>query len=370
MINIGDTFDDVLIKPSFSTIESRKDVSVKTDFLGYSVFPLIPSNMDSVTSPEMVNAVTKAGAIGSLHRFMTVEENLDQYYKSIDLMVQSGTPVIPPICSFGIGPEEYRRALNLAHAGAKILLLDVAHGAAIHVVNQYNKVRANVPESIKIIVGNFSDAEGILEFNKHVKVRPNAYKVGIGGGSMCLTRVVTGCGVPTLGSVADCASTGFPIIADGGIRTSGDIAKAFAAGASAVMVGQLLAGTEESPGESVWQERHNGNYFFNKYDSTRPILDPIMEKVITHKKYRGSASAESYEVQGKTASHRAPEGDSTLVPYKGAVGPIIENLEAGVRSALTYVGASNLTEFKERAKFIKVSQNSVKESIAHGKSSS
>lgn len=177
--------------------------------------------------------------------------------------------------------------------------------------------------------------------------------------SMCTTRVVTGCGLPTLQSILDCRSLGIPIIADGGIKNSGDIAKSLAAGASIVMLGNLLSGTHETPGPLF-----DGNNWGRLNEDSPDFLNNKICKM-----YRGSASKESYEAQEKNAIHRTPEGESTLVPYKGSVTDVIENLTAGLKSSMSYVGATTLDEFCKKAILIEVSENGAKENYAHGKKS-
>lgn len=187
---------------------------------------------------------------------------------------------------------------------------------------------------------------------------------------MCTTRVVTGCGYPQISAIQEIrAVTHRPIIADGGIKSSGDVAKALAAGADLVMLGGLLAGTDETPGEIVNEHQH-------KVDLVNLVAKPtslyqdnyfIHPSTSLYKKYRGSASKESYEVQGKIASHRSPEGVSTLVPYKGPVANVVQQIEAGLKSAMSYVGARHLERFKETAKLIQISQAGYREGEAHGK---
>jgi IMP dehydrogenase len=304
--------------------------------------PIISSNMDTVTGSEMARAMFNSGAVGSLHRFSTIEDNVKQFLDSPNRS----------IVSVGLGISELDRALALSNAGAFTILVDVAHGASMKVVQQVKDLRGILPEDTQIIVGNFATARSIKDFLYHLgNYRVDAWKVGIGGGSACLTRVVTGCGMPTLASVIDCASLGLPIIADGGMRNSGDIAKALAAGATTVMLGGMLAGTLETPGEVIWDQE--GGYLLNT----------------GHKKYRGSASTESYEVQGKIASHRSYEGDSYLVPYKGPVKDILQQIEGGLRSSLSYVGANNLEEFRERATLVQITGQGFKENGSHGKRS-
>jgi IMP dehydrogenase len=344
------SFDDVLLVPQFSTIKSRKDVDTSTKLMGLNLkLPIISSNMDTVTESTMANAMAAQGAVGALHRFCTIEQNVDMFLKCTqDVMV-----------SVGLGTTELERFEALMHAGAREFILDVAHGSSMEVVKQVKQMR-DIEVAFDLMVGNFATGRSIQDFLYHLgNYGVDAWKVGIGGGSGCTTRIVTGCGLPTFGSIVDCVqATTLPVIADGGCRTSGDVAKALAAGASAVMLGGMLAATDESPGILV--DRHKIPVKYDNFNT-----DPSTPKF---KKYRGSASAESYEIQGKTASHRAPEGDSFLVPYKGSVAKVLSEIDGGLRSAMSYVGASNLTEFREYAEFIKVTPSGAKESGSHGKS--
>jgi IMP dehydrogenase len=356
------SFDDVLIVPHFSKIKSRKDVDLSQYFCGLKLdLPIISSNMDTVTGVNMANAMREAGAVGALHRFMSIDENVKQF-----LETSTGT-----IVSIGLGKEELKRAEALHFSGANTILIDVAHGASMEVVNQVKQLREFFGYNLSIIVGNFATSQSIRDFNHHLrKDYVDAYKVGIGGGSACLTRVVTGCGAPTLASVLDCATVGVPIIADGGMRTSGDIAKALAAGATTVMLGGMLAGTDESPGEIVNKEGHPVDLITKCVKPTNDPRDWYYDNKLTlYKKYRGSASTESYEIQGKLASHRSYEGDSFLVPFKGHVGNVLQQIEGGLRSALSYVGASNMDEFREYAELIQITSAGTKENGSHGRNS-
>lgn len=334
------SFDDTLIIPKFSFVRSRKDVDLSQDFLGIKVkSPLISSNMDTITESTMATSMREHGGIGALHRFMSIEKNVEEFKKSPR----------ETIVSIGIGEEELNRAKALKEAGANWFLIDVANGAAIHVVEQYNKLRALVGYESKIIVGNFATYASLLEFDMRcISPGPDAYKIGIGTGSMCTTRIVTGCGLPSISSLVDCSKINKPLIMDGGIRNSGDIAKALAAGATMVMVGSLLAGTMEAAAEMIYQEYDDGK--------AQPV-----------KKYRGSASFGSYIDQQKYSDHRAPEGEETLVPYKGQVKEIVQKLNAGLCSALTYTNSSTIIEFVKNAELVEISSNSHIESGPHGK---
>lgn len=337
------TFDDVLIKPKFSTLTSRKqvDLSVNLGAGGTLKLPILSSNMDTVTGHRMAAAMAEAGGLGILHRFYPVLENVRAYSLLTPYNIPAGVSV-------GLGDEEIRRASELYAIGARVFVLDVAHGAQLQVAAMYEWLKA-LPGTF-VIVGNFATGESFLEFLKY-SGPVDAVKVGIGPGSACTTRIKTGVGVPQLSAIQDVAvalgtlKTKPLLVADGGMRTSGDIAKALAGGADLVMLGGMLAGTDETPGESM-EHPHTGGIY---------------------KTYRGSASKSSYVDQGKDESWRSAEGEEMRVRCKGPVKAILEDIEGGLRSALTYVGAKNLKEFKEKAEFVRVSTNSVKENSAHGK---
>ena len=334
-------FDDVLLMPKFSTIRSREDCETSSTFganpiSGISLdLPIISANMDTITGDKMSRLMSNQGGMGALHRFCTIEENVAMLRNNKHCIV-----------SFGTGKNELERALTLYDEGAYNFVLDVAHGASQIAVDAYNNFRRNLPKyayDVHVMVGNFATYYSILEFAKNVEVKPDSFKVGIGGGSMCTTRIVTGVGMPTLASVIDCVKTGYPIIADGGIRNSGDVAKCLAAGAKAVMIGSMLSGTDETPG------------------------DVEMFNDVPHKVYRGSASKESYEVQGKVAKHRTPEGESTYVRCKGTAADVLQNIRAGLLSSMSYLNAVDLNEFRENATFINITSNGMVESKAHGR---
>lgn len=345
-------FDDVLIKPCYSSIISRKDCNTNSILMGDILnIPLLSSNMDSVTEHIMANKMYEMGARGVLHRFQTIEKNIEMFKKAPKAW-----------CSFGVGKEEFSRVSQLIKVGCNRFILDIANGASSIAFESYFEVKKWFP-NIYITVGNFATSESIKQFidlcQRRSVSNPNAFKVGIGGGSMCTTRIVTGVGMPTFSSILDCVQTGFPIIADGGIRNSGDYAKAIAVGCKAVMIGGILAGTDETPGEII-----EGEYFSHPSMNSPHVL---YEGNKQYKKYRGSASKESYEVQGKMAHHRSAEGESTLIPYKGSVIPIIEQLQGGLKSSMSYCDSFDLDEFNQNATFIKVSSNCVIENKPHGK---
>lgn len=333
-MKIALSFDDVLIVPQFSNIRSRKECSTKVDLNGLTLdTPIFSANMDTITTDMMSNEMHRLGGAGVLHRFCTIGENIEMFVKAPNSIV-----------SVGVGAKEQERALALMEAGATKWMIDVAHGASSVAAEMYVYLRTRRPDDW-IAVGNFATLYSYWDFRNEIgELRiPNAIKVGVGGGSLCSTRVVTGCGLPTLESILEFTrhdDINPIIIADGGIKNSGDIAKALAAGADAVMIGGLLAGTDETPGRI-------------ESDGT--------------KKYRGSASNESYMVQGKVDNHRTPEGESTWVPYKGSTESVIQGLKAGLQSAMSYVGVRTIEDFKSNAKLVQVTANGHAESKPHGK---
>jgi IMP dehydrogenase len=312
------TYDDVLILPQFSEINSRKDVDVSS--FGLKI-PVISANMDSVTGPNMAHAMTNAGGVGCLHRFADIKENINLYKNS-----PKETWV-----SIGMGELERERAAALAVSGAYRFIIDVAHGAQQQVVDQAKWLLDRY--DVELIVGNFATASSVEEFLKRSKgYNITAFKVGIGPGAACTTRIKTGVGMPQFSAVKECAKVHY-VIADGGIKSAGDVVKALAAGAEAVMVGKMLAQTEESAAPNI-----NG-----------------------HKTYRGSASQESYAVQNKLADWRTAEGVSGHVKVTSTVKDVMQDIEGGIRSAFTYVGASNIREFREKAVVVQVSSNTALE---------
>lgn len=333
------TLDDVLIVPKFSTISSRKDVDISS--LSYRL-PIISANMDTISSSAMANAMHKAGGVGCLHRFMSIEENVKEFNKSI----------LNTWCSIGVTDYELERAHALVSAGCNTLVIDVAHGGQQSVVDQINRL-ADTPkfDNINLVVGSFATGDVIEEVKERCSNRGYvwAWGVGIGNGASCKTRIVTGCGYPLLSSIVSC-SYGNKLIVQGGVKESGDIAKALAAGAAMVMTGYMLAGTDETPGEILFFE--NG------------------ENTGYNKRYRGSASKESYESQGKVSSWRAPEGESLYVPYKGPAANVLQEIEGGIRSAFTYVNARDLKEFRENVVFQRVSRSGILEGLPVNKRNS
>ena len=332
----GLTFDDVLIVPSKSAVRSRKDPELKTRVTKrFNLeLPMISANMDTVTESSMAIAMHELGGLGILHRFMGIEQQVAEVTK----VKKAGARLIA--ASIGVNDEGMERAGALVRAGCNILTIDIAHGHSIAMSEMLTRLRTEFGSDVDLIAGNVATPEATRDL---IEAGADAIKVGIGPGSMCTTRIITGCGVPQLTAIAwavDVARThGVPVIADGGLKSSGDIMKAFAAGAETVMLGSLLSGTLETPGEI-----HNGKKF-----------------------YRGMASRSAQvSWRGQLPEGMAPEGESTAVPVKGRVKDVILELAGGVRSGMSYVNAAALAEIPERARFIEMSAAGYRESGAHG----
>lgn len=328
------TFDDVLIAPCFSTVSSRREVDLTANFGSFSLkLPVFSSNMDTVTAAPMANVMAKSGACGLLHRFMTIDENVAELKKVLPNFVG---------VSVGLGDNEFERACALIDAGATFVVLDVAHAAQMSVVQQSRRLREKYGANVHLSVGTFANSRSVNDWLHHGG-EADSLHVGVGPGSACSTRIKTGVGIPQLSAILDCVRSGRPIISNGGCKTPGDIAKAIAAGATGIIMGGMFAATDEAPGELV--EKGGKKY----------------------KKYRGSASAESYEVQNKTAEWRTPEGESMMLPYKGPVSSVLQDIEGGLRSAFSYVGARTIEEFQRRAELVMVSSAAFMENGPHGK---
>ena len=327
------TFDDVLLVPKYSEILSRKQIDLSIDskdgFLNLSC-PFVSSPMDTVTESEMAVAIANSGGIGILHRYNTIEEQVRMLKKSSSVLAGA---------AIGVSGDYLDRAEALYSAGARVLCVDVAHGHHILMKKALSELRTVFGNTVHIMAGNVATLQG---FNDLSDWGADSIRIGIGGGSICSTRIQTGHGVPTLQSVLDCAKSDRDtlLIADGGMRSTGDVAKAIAAGAHLVMCGSMFAGTEESPGE-----------VFSAPDSKK------------YKVYRGMASVEAQ--RDWKGSHNSVEGISTTIPFKGSVIDIINLMKKQLSSACSYSGAFNLREFYENSEIIIQSSSSRLESSTH-----
>ncbi len=467
----GLTFDDVLLVPKHSSVTSRKDVETST-YLSRNIklnVPIVSSNMDTVTESKMAIVMAQMGAIGIIHRFMSVEDHVSEVIKvkrsemiridhpyrlgpentledartmmvdkgisgilvtdssdklvgiltprdimfeedgvtkitdlmstdlvtaSPDITIESAkdhlqknrieklplidengflkglitskdiikSKVLPDsskdskgrllvAAAIGVRGDYLQRAEKLVNADADALVIDIAHGDSDLAVNTVKKIRKNFSD-IEIIAGNVATGEGTKAL---IEAGCDAVKVGVGPGSICITRIVTGSGVPQLTAIMDCAKVAkdfdVPIIADGGVRNSGDLTKAIAAGASTVMIGGLFAGTEESPGTTILRSGRS------------------------YKVVRGMASLgatlgrEAREKKGSfdelDMGSVVPEGVEAVVPYRGSAADVLEQLVGGLRSGISYCGATNLKAMQANAEFIKITTAGRAESASH-----
>jgi IMP dehydrogenase len=475
--NKGLTFDDVLLIPRRSSISSRQDVDTATRLTANIniKIPIMSANMDTVTEARMAIAMARAGGIGILHRFMTIEhqvrevkmvkraqgfiiehpynigpeatieqarglmdrhkvgalivmdagklvglvsqrdlmlapasigsiraamtprarlvtanpdvsvdearellykhrieklpvldhdDNLVGLITSRDLIKLNQSPDVTTDekgrlrvgAAIGVTAHERDRAAALLEAGADVLVLDIAHGHADHCIQMVKSLRAEFPK-VQIVAGNVASREGAREL---AEAGADAIKVGIGPGSICTTRIVTGFGVPQLTAIMDSAAgvkdagRDLPLIADGGIRTPGDLVKALAAGAETAMIGGLFAGCDEAPGSPVLRDG-------KKVKVVRGMasLGATMNR---RKAERGEdESAEDQEDWSKVV----PEGVEAVVPYRGNVSEILHQLVGGLRSGLSYGGAHNIRELQEKAEFIEITPAGIRESNSH-----
>jgi len=470
--DFGLTFDDVLLVPHHSSIQSRKDVSTDTWLVPgiHLSIPILSSNMDTVTETRMAIAMAQLGGIGILHRFMSIEQQTDcvlRVKRSESLIVESPLTIFPeatveqarqrmeeadvgglvvidddkhllglvtnrdvllapendiPVsrvmtprerlviasqdetledarrklyehrieklplvdaegrlaglitaqdivkiqkhpnatkdsrgrlrvgAAVGARPEDLERAASCVAAGVDILVVDIAHGHSDHVINMVRNLKQRFP-SVPIITGNVATAQGVRDL---VEAGADAVKVGVGSGSICTTRIVTGFGVPQLSAIMECADVGralnVPIIADGGIRNSGDLTKSLAAGASTVMIGSLLAGTDESPGATVIRQDR-------RYKIVRGMasLSANMDR----------RKLEKSELAIEEWGEVVPEGVEAIVPYKGALVDVLYQLVGGLRSGLSYAGACSIEELWQAAEFIRITPSGMQESHPH-----
>lgn len=324
-------FDDILLIPQQSNIKSRKNINLSMH--GYT-FPIVASPMDTVCGWQMARAISNEGGIGIIHRYISTGERLSEFKMAIK---NNSNPQNVGIALSSLEAEDTEFMRSAIDLGCVWFCIDTANGHNYSAIVATKYLKARYPD-IKVMVGNISSVEGYIEL---ANAGADAVRVGIGGGATCKTRIVTGHGVPTLQSIIDCynhktsANRSTLIVADGGIRNSGDIVKAFAAGADLVMLGSMLAGTDESPGE---------------------IIDG-------YKKFRGMASADAQiDWRGNIS---VDEGISTMIPCKGPVQNIFNEIKGGIGSGCSYSGVESLSGLAENAEYTVVSPSSVLESKPH-----
>lgn len=320
------TYDDVLLVPQAMTeVNSRKETDISVSFGPFLLKkPIVTAPMDTVSGEKMARLMHRLGGLTFMPRVfineaLTACENLQK-------------DKIDAVYSIGL-KNALEDATAFKKLGAKALLLDVAHGGMKSIVD----TAAEIQEKLKmtVIAGNIVSYDQAMTYKKAgLKIA----RVGVGGGGMCITRLVAGAGFPQLSAVYETVASSLEIIADGGVRKPADFAKAIAAGARVIMIGSILTGTEEAPGEVV------GGV----------------------KKARGQASEDYMKDNGsKMGEFRSAEGIMTMVPYKGSAEFIINDLVGGLRSAMSYVGANNLKDFQKKAQFVVASPAAQGEGVAH-----
>lgn len=331
------TYDDVLLVPSYNHWESRRivDISV-TDRSGKLKLelPVMTSNMDTITETAMADFIGEKGGVGVLHRFMPVQDNVDMYkacgYK--------------PFVSIGCTKADLERTEALRDAGADRFCVDVAHAHAKYVGKTLKTIRSMLGKSACIMAGNVATYAGA---DYLASCSADIIKVGIGGGSVCTTRVKTGFGVPNLTAIKECSRVDRSIVADGGIRFAGDIVKALAFGADFVMIGSMLAGTAPTPGPVIEKKDPGG-------------------EIRRIKVFRGMASSEVQDdYHGGMAEWKTAEGVLVEVPYNENHDAIIADIIGGLRSGLTYGGAITIKELQRKLDYITISPASRIESLPH-----
>ena len=338
------TFDDVLLLPRFSKVlPSNTDITLNLTNNIILNTPFLSSAMDTVTESKMAIAMANSGGMGIVHRNLDIKKQSHEVNKVKKLNLLVGAAI-------GTSKEDLHRAKSLIDSGVDLLVIDTAHGHSEKVLKILSLVKKN-KSKIPICVGNIATGEAA---KKLYNAGADIITVGIGPGSICTTRMVAGIGVPQITAVSEVSRAlkgkKTKIISDGGIKFSGDIAKAIAAGADAIMMGSIFAGTEESPGKKFKIK----NKFFKQYRGMGSI---------------GAMSAGSsnryFQKNYKDKSKFVPEGVDGRVEYKGNVSKIIYQLKGGLRSSMGYIGAKKLKDIKKNAKFIKITKAGFYESMVH-----
>ena len=338
------TFDDVLLIPQYSSVlPSETNISLNLTKKIFLKVPFLSSAMDTVTESKMAIAMALAGGIGVIHRNLSIKEQVKEITKVKNRKLIVGAAV-------GTNKEDLERAKALINNGCDMIVVDTAHGHSEKVLKILSKLK-KIEKNISLCVGNIATGEAAKRLYES---GADIIKVGIGPGSICTTRMVAGIGVPQISAILEVKQAlknkKIKIISDGGIKFSGDIAKALAAGADAIMMGSIFAGTDESPGKKF----------------------KVKGKI--YKQYRGmgsigamsSGSANRYfQKNFKDKSKFVPEGVEGRVEYKGSISKIIYQLQGGLRSSMGYIGAKNLGQITKNAKFIKITKAGFYESMVH-----
>lgn len=364
IIGKGLTFDDVLLLPDFSNF-SRSDIDLKTRLTKKIILdiPLVSSPMDTVTESSLAIELGRLGGIGIIHRNLTVGDQVREVKKVLDKKIKVGAAVGP-----GSGYE--KRVNALVSAGVSVLVVDSAHGFAKPVVDAVKFIKKNFPES-QVIAGNIATYNGAEML---IRAGADGLRVGMGPGAICTTRIISGMGVPQITALLEVYNAAkkynIPVIADGGIKYSGDIVKAIVAGADTVMMGSFFASSKESPGRLM-------KLTIDQVPSRFRNILKKNQRYYLFKEYRGMGSEAAMkkgvkikseaEFHGKSYKDRilVAEGVEGLVPVKGTVEDLVSQMLGGVRSGMYYVGAKNLKDLQVKTKMFEITQASLSESHPH-----
>jgi IMP dehydrogenase len=350
VLMLGLTYDDVLLLPDASDVVPS-EVETKTQLTRRITLdvPLVSSAMDTVTESEMAIAMAKAGGIGIIHRNLSVEEQVThaKLVKGAGLLVGAAV---------GVGDDGFARAQALIDAGIDVVVVDTAHGHHRAVLDAIERIKNKYSDQ-EVIGGNVATRAGAQAL---INAGADAVKVGVGPGSICTTRVVAGVGVPQVSAIMEaakaCKKSDVPLIADGGLQYSGDIAKAIVSGADSVMLGSLLAGCDESPGELI------------EIDGRK------------YKSYRGMGSLGAMQSRGEKKSYSkdrymqddvlaedklVPEGIEGKVAYRGSVATVVHQLVGGLRSGMGYAGAATIDDLKRSGRLVQITFAGLQESHPH-----
>ncbi len=336
------SFDDVLIIPQRSIVDSRNDIILETQ-LTRNIFlkiPLVSMCMDTVTEDAMAISMAQLGGLGIIHRFCSIEDQVKMVQK-----VKQANPTYIVAASVGIKDDYLERAIELEKAGCDLIVIDVANAHSNKCINALKNLKQYVKKDI--LVGNVATSQGCRDL---IEAGADGIKVGIGNGTICKTRIVAGAGISQITAIIDCYEVGrvynVPIISEGGVKNSGDIVKAIVAGSNATIIGSLFAGTDEAPGKII----EDGD--------------------LKYKEYRGMMSEESIKKRAtifgqEKITTAVPEGIKSLVPYRGPVKNVIDNLLGGIRSGLSYCGVVHLRNAVGRQYFVEITNAGLKESHPH-----
>ncbi len=339
------TFDDVTLVPKYSEILPSEVET--TTYLSKSFklqIPIMSSAMDTVTESRMAISIAQSGGIGVIHRNLSIIKQINEIKKVKARYLKVGAAV-------GAGPQEFNRATAIVEEGVDLIVVDTAHGHTKKVAEIIKKIKKIKQKNTLLCAGNIASAEAAKFLSK---LGVDIIKVGIGPGSICTTRLVAGIGVPQLSAIMDIKKTlrnkKIKIIADGGIKFSGDIAKALAAGADAVMIGSLFAGSDEAPGKLIKKK----GKLFKEFRGMGSV--GAMNK--------GSADRYFQKKQSDKSKY-VPEGVAGFVKYKGPVNKIIFKLVGGLKSSMGYLGSKKIAYLRNKPKFVKITKAGFYESMVH-----